>query len=143
MERASLKEGVRFHGHLGPYLILGLLAGEHALKKLRCKKYFGLEVKVWGANKKPKSCLIDGLQLSTGATYGKGNIQKLNGSLIKIEFLSRLNNKRVELNLKKELINRLEEAKSHKDSEILAKKLYKTDCSKLFTSELLPAGRQA
>jgi formylmethanofuran dehydrogenase subunit E len=134
MKRVSIKEATRFHGHLGPYLILGLLAGECALKKLGCKKYFGLHVRVWGANKKPKSCLIDGLQLSTGATYGKGNIRKSNGPLIKIEFLNRLNNKKVELNLKKEVINRLEEAKSHKDSEILAKKLYKTNCSKLFNS---------
>lgn len=137
MGKVSLKEGIEFHGHLGPYLVLGIMAGEKALKKLGCKKYFGLDVKVWGANKKPKSCLIDGLQLSTGATYGKGNIQKLNGSLIKIEFLSRLNNKKIELNLKKEVINRIGEAKTHKDSEILAKKLYKTNCAKLFNSKLI------
>lgn len=132
MGRVSLKEGVKFHGHLGPYLVLGLLAGEYALKKLGCKKYFGLEVKVWGANKKPKSCLIDGLQLSTGATYGKGNIQKLNGSLIKIGFLNRLNNRGIEIKFKKELNNRLSEAITHKDSELLARKLYKTNYSKLF-----------
>jgi formylmethanofuran dehydrogenase subunit E len=64
----TLKEAIRFHGHLGPYLVLGVLAGEAALKKLKAKKYFGIEMKVWGANKKPKSCLVDGLQLSTGAT---------------------------------------------------------------------------
>ena len=132
MERTSLKVGIKFHGHLGPYLVLGLLAGEYALKKLRCKKYFGLDVKVWGANKKPKSCLIDGLQLSTGATYGKGNIRKLNGSLIKMEFLNRINNKKFEINLKNGLINRLKELKTHKDSEILARILYKTSCSELF-----------
>ncbi|MCX5710376.1 MAG: formylmethanofuran dehydrogenase subunit E family protein, partial [Candidatus Omnitrophica bacterium] len=78
--KVSLKEAVNFHGHLGPYLVLGLKAGEMALRKLGCKKYFGLEVKVFGALKKPKSCFIDGLQLSTGATYGKGNIQKYKGN---------------------------------------------------------------
>ena len=82
--RVTLKEAIKFHGHLGPYLVLGILAGESALKKLRCKKYFGLNVRVWETHKKPKSCLIDGLQLSTGATYGKGNINKLNGSKMKI-----------------------------------------------------------
>lgn len=137
MERVSLREGIEFHGHLGPYLVLGLLAGEYALKNLRCKKYFGVDVRVWGANKKPKSCLIDGLQLSTGATYGKGNIRKLNGNLIKIEFLSRLNNTKIKLDLKKDLKDRLEQAKTHKDSELLAKKLYKTSCAKLFNSKLI------
>jgi len=80
----KIKEAVKFHGHLGPYLILGVLAGEIALKRIGVKKYFGLEVKVYGANQKPKSCLIDGLQLSTGATFGKGNIRKLAGKNIKI-----------------------------------------------------------
>lgn len=128
----TLKEAEKFHGHLGPYLVLGILAGETALKKLRCKKYFGLEVKVWGANKKPKSCLIDGLQLSTGATYGKGNIRKLNSPKIRIEFYNRLKHKKVTLKFKDGLIQRLDEVKTHRDAQFLARQLYKTDYSKLF-----------
>ena len=130
--RITLKEAEEFHGHLGPYLVLGILAGELALKKLACKKYFGLEVKVRGANKRPKSCLIDGLQLSTGATYGKGNIKKLNSAIIKINFLNHINSKRLTLGFKDNLIQQLKEAKTHRDSRLLAKKLYKTDYHKLF-----------
>ena len=130
--KITLKEAIKFHGHLGPYLILGILAGEAALKKLKCKKYFGLDVKVWGANKKPKSCLIDGLQLSTGATYGKSNIQKLNGFIIKIKFHNRINNKIITLKLKDSMVKRLKAAKTHKDSELLARKLYKISHSELF-----------
>lgn len=130
--RITLKEAEKFHGHLGPYLILGILAGEFAIKELRCKKYFGLDVKVWGADKKPKSCLIDGLQLSTGATYGKGNISKLNSSLIKAEFRNRINNKKIVLRFKDDLLQVLENTKTHRDSQALAKKLYKTDYIKLF-----------
>jgi formylmethanofuran dehydrogenase subunit E len=130
--KISLKEAVRFHGHLGPYLVLGLRAGETGLKKLKCKKYFDLDVKVYGANKKPKSCLIDGLQLSTGATYGKGNIQKLNGSQIKIEFCNQLNHKKIILKLKNSLVQRLKETKTHRNSQLLARQLYKTDYSKIF-----------
>lgn len=130
--RITLKQGMEFHGHLGPYLVLGILAGEMALKKLNAKKYFGLDVKIRGATKKPKSCLIDGLQLSTGATYGKGNIRKLNGSAIKIIFRNRVNNKKVALGFKDSIVKKLEEAKTHRDSELLAKKLYKTDYSGLF-----------
>ncbi len=130
--RISLKEAAKFHGHLGPYLVLGLKAGELALKKLRCKKYFGLEVKVWGATHKPKSCLIDGLQLSTGATYGKGNIEKLNGHMVKIEFFNKPDRRRIALRFKKGLINILEKTKSHKACDLFAEKLYKTDCLSLF-----------
>ena len=128
----SLKEAVKFHGHLGPYLVLGILAGDFALKKLKAKRYFGLNVKVYGANEKPKSCLIDGLQLSTGATYGKGNIQKFNGPIIRIEFYNQLSRKRISLKLKDDLRQILEATKIHRDSEALAKELYKTNYCKLF-----------
>lgn len=130
--RVTLEEAIKFHGHLGPYLVLGLLAGSLSLKKLRAKKYFGLRVRVWGAAQKPKSCFIDGLQLSTGATYGKGNIEKLNGPSIKAEFYDCASKKKIVLTLKAGVIQRLNEAKTHKDCEILAKELFKTNCNDIF-----------
>jgi formylmethanofuran dehydrogenase subunit E len=130
--KIGLKEGIKFHGHLGPYLVLGLLAGEFALKKLRAKKYFGFKVKVWGAGKKPKSCLIDGLQLSTGATYGKGNIQKEEAKEIRILFHNFKNNRKLNLFLKSDLAKKLDGLKGHRDSERFAKVLYKTNPLKLF-----------
>ena len=130
--KITLPEAEKFHGHLGPWLVLGILAGEIALKKLRTRKYFGLKVRVWGANKRPKSCLIDGLQLSTGSTYGKGNIKKLNGRRIKIDFCNPACHKKLILKLKDNLIQRLQGTKTHKDAEWLARKLYKTDYSELF-----------
>jgi formylmethanofuran dehydrogenase subunit E len=128
----SLKEAIKFHGHLGPYLILGMLAGDLALKKLRCRKYFGLKVKVSGANIKPKSCLIDGLQLSTGATYGKGNMQKIKAKTIQILFQTIKENKRLKIRLNDETIKKLEKLKGHKDSKSFAKLLYKISPLKIF-----------
>lgn len=130
--KINLKEAVKFHGHLGPYLVLGLLAGEYALKKLGCKKYFGVEVKVRGADKKPKSCLIDGLQFSTGATYGKGNIQKYNGSKIKIFFKTKDKKQALSLELKNDLITRLDALKGHHDSEYFANQIIKKRANELF-----------
>lgn len=132
MERITLREAIKFHGHLGPYLVLGVLAGEAAIKELKCKKHFGLEVKVWGATRKPKSCLIDGLQLSTGATYGKGNIKTNNGKRIRVSFLDLENKKNTEISLKDGLINKLNSLKGHDDSEAFAKELYKTNPFKIF-----------
>jgi len=131
-KRVTLQDSVNFHGHLGPYLVLGLLAGALALKELDCKKHFGLHVKVWGAKDKPKSCLIDGLQLSTGATYGKGNIEKLHGQSIEIEVAERESGKKIFLTLKNELAKELGRLTGHKDSEKLAAKLYRTERAKIF-----------
>lgn len=132
----SLKEAERFHGHLGPYLVIGLLAGEFALRKLGCKKYFGIRVKVFGANKKPKSCLIDGLQLSCGATYGKGNIGKISGPAIKMVFLGQEDNKKITLELRSRMIKELKELKGHKDSESFARKLRNFSPEKIFKWKL-------
>ncbi|MDD5431785.1 MAG: formylmethanofuran dehydrogenase subunit E family protein [Candidatus Omnitrophica bacterium] len=130
--RITLKEAVKFHGHLGPYLVLGLMAGNIALKKLKCKKYFGLDVLVWGANQRPKSCLIDGLQLSSGATYGKGNIQKIDGKRIRILFKNLDSKRNIEISLKEGLIEQLNKIKGHKVSENFAKELFKSNPLNLF-----------
>jgi len=130
--RITVEEAIKFHGHLGPYLVLGILAGELALKRLKCKKYFDLEIKIWGANRKPKSCLIDGLQLSTGATYGKGNINKIDGKKTQVLFCNLKGNKEIKLFLRENLIKRLNSLKGHRDSESFAKELYKTNPIKIF-----------
>ena len=130
--KITLSEAIKFHGHLGPYLVLGLLAGEVALKKLRCNKYFGLRVEVRGALKKPKSCFIDGLQLSTGVTYGKGNIYKLGGRKIQANFQHLKDKKNLRITFKKDLSEVLGNLISHSESEALARVLYKTDPAKLF-----------
>ncbi len=129
----SLKEAVKFHGHLGPYLILGILAGNLGLKKTGANKYFGLSVKVYGANKKPKSCLIDGLQLSTGATLGKGNIRKYAAKNIKIVIKNLKNNKTNIIALNGELKKKLADLKGHSDSGKFAKKLLKLNHRGIFT----------
>ncbi|MBU1124752.1 MAG: formylmethanofuran dehydrogenase subunit E family protein [Candidatus Omnitrophica bacterium] len=128
----SLEEAVKFHGHLGPYLVLGLRAGTLALQRTGSKKYFGIKVKVQGATHKPKSCLIDGLQLATGATYGKGNIRKSNGPLLSIEIKNRLSQKGILLRLTRSLLSELSSARTHEESELLAKKLFREKASLLF-----------
>jgi formylmethanofuran dehydrogenase subunit E len=132
----KLADAVRFHGHLGPFLVLGLKMGEVALKKLKFKKYFGLEVIVRGAGKKPKSCLVDGLQLSTGATLGKGNIEKFPGKIIEVNVKNLSNGSNLTLVLKDELSQLLDSLKTHKQSQLFARKLYKTSAQKLFNLKI-------
>ncbi len=133
-KKVSLKQAIGFHGHLGPYLVLGLLMGEYALGKIKAKRHFGLEVKAWGATQKPKSCLIDGLQLSTGCTYGKGNIAKYNGKVIKVSFINCENKRNTTFVLQDTVLKELALANDHQSSEMLAQKLYKTKPEYLFSA---------
>jgi formylmethanofuran dehydrogenase subunit E len=70
-ELQQLKE---FHGHLGPFVVIGYLAGTRALEKLAARKYFGMSARVECEPRPPQSCLADGVQFATGCTLGKGNI---------------------------------------------------------------------
>ncbi|HLD82909.1 MAG TPA: formylmethanofuran dehydrogenase subunit E family protein [Candidatus Omnitrophota bacterium] len=128
----NLKNAVNFHGHLGPYLALGLLMGDLALRHLKCEKHFGIKALVKGADKKPKSCLIDGIQVSSGCTYGKGNIEKRRGSRIAVSFRSLQNNKKIGVSLKRDLIKALDNLDGHRHSEIFARELLKINPKQLF-----------
>jgi len=128
----SLNSAIKFHGHLGPWLVLGLLMGKYGLKKINAKKYFGLSLSVSGLRKKPKSCLIDGLQLSTGCTLGKGNIRILKSKSVFVNFKNKRTNKKITLRLKEEILRQLEAVSGHPASERLAKKLYRKTPADIF-----------
>ena len=130
--KTMLKRAIDFHGHFGPYLVLGMLMGDLAINKLRCKRHFGIKAIVKGAVHKPKSCLIDGIQVSTGCTYGKGNIIKLSGSIINTEFINLRNNKKIEICLKKDLVKRLDSLDGHRASKSFAGELLKINPVELF-----------
>lgn len=70
----SVEELAKFHGHLGPFIVLGYRMGRFALK------YFGndpfsLKATIWCSGQTPQSCLMDGVQIGSGCTFGKRNIQ--------------------------------------------------------------------
>lgn len=120
-----LKKAVEFHGHLGPWLVLGLVTGEYILNKLKAKKYFGLKIKVYGLNQKPKTCMLDGLQLSTGCTLGKFNLLTIKAKSIKIDCFNKVTKKRLTIHFDKKFLDWLNSAKDHKTSEEIAHKLYR------------------
>jgi formylmethanofuran dehydrogenase subunit E len=70
----DLNAARNFHGHLGPNLIIGIKAGNYAKKVLNPESCFQLHAEVHCPGKPPISCIIDGVQLSTGCSMGKGNI---------------------------------------------------------------------
>lgn len=70
----NYRETVRFHGHDGPFLALGYRLGRFLVTKLKPEGIMGLKITVKTKTQKPWTCLIDGLQCSTFATLGKGNL---------------------------------------------------------------------
>jgi formylmethanofuran dehydrogenase subunit E len=71
-----LSYAVQFHGHLGPMLTFGARMGMAALHAVEAKGYFDVEITCEGPlATTPASCFLDGLQVSTGATLGKRNLQ--------------------------------------------------------------------
>ena len=72
-----IENGTAFHGHLGPFLVVGIRMGIVALKELNSGGYSEMDVLVETGTTPPISCLIDGIQVSTGCTLGKGNIRAI------------------------------------------------------------------
>lgn len=75
-----LKTGIEFHGHKCPAMPLGMRAGLAALKKLGVERASNKELYCYSETgpSHATACFVDGLQVSTGCTFGKGNIEKLN-----------------------------------------------------------------
>ena len=72
--RDLIEHGTEFHGHLGPFLVLGIRMGLLALKDLGSSGHKEIDARVKTGTTPPISCLVDGIQISTGCTMGKGNI---------------------------------------------------------------------
>ena len=68
-----LERAAEFHGHLGPYLVLGMKMGLLAKNKLDATP-FEIKAEIHTERKTPRSCILDGIQFTSGCTLGKGNI---------------------------------------------------------------------
>ena len=68
-----------FHGHRCPFMPLGYRMGRLAMEKLGVdrEKDHGFFVFTELGEGHPQSCLMDGIQAATGATYGKVLMSKL------------------------------------------------------------------
>ena len=80
-----LTAAARFHGHLGPWLVLGLKAGAYARRKLAASP-FELRAQVFCPAGTPYTCFVDGIQFSSGCTMGKGNISHKRSVGCRVEF---------------------------------------------------------
>jgi len=122
----SLEErAIEFHGHDGPYMVIGLRMGLTALEMLNCKGWFDLECEVKLHWNPPDSCVIDGIQSSTGCTMGKKNISVVEQSgvmacfrsgekvltlVLRHEVISKIKDNMVDEDIPHDMIEDIEEA---------------------------------
>jgi len=72
------EDAIRFHGHDGPFLALGYKLGTYINQRHKPKGIMDMHITVAVKPQKPYTCIIDGLQCSTRATMGKGNMKLRN-----------------------------------------------------------------
>lgn len=96
-----LKKIKDFHGHIGPFAVIGYKMGIIANNYLGSEP-FVKKVTVWTGTTPPISCIIDGIQISSGCTLGAGKISIKSDGIPKVYF-SNENGKTLEIKLKREI----------------------------------------
>ena len=129
---AMIDRGIKLHGHAGPYLNLGIKMGLLALEILNAKGYFDLSVDAELEYRRPMSCFVDGLQISTGCTMGKGNI-RVKDQPGNINALFKTENKTLRIRLKPEIVESLDFKKE--SCENLAQQILTLSDEELFDYE--------
>ena len=116
----------RFHGHLGPYVVIGYRMGSMAREtldgKLRAVSYTGSTT--------PLSCIIDGVQFSSSCTMGKGNITVMEVGEAKVQFLN--DKYLMEIRLRDDVKHKIDESTTKETEELIALGIYDEPENNLF-----------
>ena len=82
-----LRKAEEFHGHLGPFLVLGVKMGLLGVRELGAKEDAEkLRVTVMSKYSVPFSCVIDGIQVATHCTIGNRKLRLRFSSSISARF---------------------------------------------------------
>lgn len=81
-----LKKAEEFHGHLGPFLVIGIKMGLVGLGQVEATKGSSLAVTASLPLRVPFSCIIDGLQITTKCTIGNQKLTLRESEKIQAEF---------------------------------------------------------
>lgn len=138
--KSLYNRAVEFHGHGGPFMVVGLRMGLLALRTLDSPGWFDLNCRAWIKLSPPDSCVIDGLQSSTGCTMGKQNITVEEGKGVTSEF--KLGSSVLRLSLKPDILSMIRvdlasghgmNAKNADDDGLIMEKLIKARDEVLFS----------
>lgn len=126
----TLKKIEQFHGHLGPYAVLGYRMGRIANEKLGADPFLKAAI-VWTNSTPPMSCVIDGIQISSGCTTGKANLTVLSGDIPKARFSDK-NGKKIEVLLRDSVKNEIDTIVTEQNIVSYSEQLYLKSDQELF-----------
>lgn len=115
-----------FHGHLGPYAVIGYRMGLIAREMFPDRIYAILH----SGTERPLSCMADGVQLSSCCTLGKGNIILEDKGEAIAEFSDGF--KHLRIDLLSDIRARIDAETTHATEEMISAELYDTPDSSLF-----------
>lgn len=110
LSRVLIERAIEFHGHGGPFMVVGLRMGLLALERLGARGWFDISCRArlrWGP---PDSCVVDGIQVSSGCTTGKHNMEVEDAEGIQAEFTRE--EARLVVSLRTEALERIRDALS-------------------------------
>ncbi len=112
-QQAIIEFARQLHGHVGPYLVIGLKMGAAAKKALNISDAEAaiLRTEVSVPLYPPFSCLLDGIQVSTTCTIGNQRLQFKDSKTIQATFFIEENGKTVKVTLTKPFSKILEQMK--------------------------------
>jgi formylmethanofuran dehydrogenase subunit E len=133
-----MEKAADFHGHLGPFLVIGIRMGNMAKRVLKPNSR---ENRLQAAAKipfsTPFSCVLDGIQATTKCTIGNQKLKIENSQKeITVQFKLENSNKTMQVSvnpgLVEKLMNRFSEGASNEE---LAREIAHTPENQLFTIE--------
>ncbi|MEF8879221.1 MAG: formylmethanofuran dehydrogenase subunit E family protein [Candidatus Thermoplasmatota archaeon] len=127
----TLQRIEKFHGHLGPYVVIGYRMGEIACQKTNSDP-FKKEVEIFTGIQPPISCIIDGIQLSSGCTLGKGNIKVKNENKPSATFKDKNTDKQINIILKKNIQQKIDTQVTEENIVDFSKKIFNQPVESLF-----------
>jgi formylmethanofuran dehydrogenase subunit E len=83
----AIKRAEGFHGHLGPFLVIGVRMGLIGIRELEVKENNDkLRITAMLRHSVPFSCIIDGIQVTTKCTIGNQKLKLIDSAGIAAEF---------------------------------------------------------
>ena len=102
-----LEKAAEFHGHLGPFLAIGVRMGLGGLKKIGAQKSEQMTIDVSLPLHVPFSCIIDGLQFSTHCTIGNQKLSLKDSDSIQARFRREHDGLQVTITLNKSIFEEI------------------------------------
>ena len=82
----AIRDAEKLHGHLGPFLVIGVRMGKMAQRILSAREDDKLRAYARIPVLTPFSCILDGIQVTTGCTVGNQRLSIENSKEIAVRF---------------------------------------------------------